>query len=230
MGRRTVTVARVRLWGTTIGAVSWNDDRDSAHFEYDPAFIAGGRQVAPLTTPLANEIYSFPALPRQTFHGLPGLLADSLPRPLRQCAHRCMARQTGTRPGRLQRRRTPLLCRTARHGRARVPPPPKVRRAGLRPSTSRRSSSSPATSSPGVRLLKAPLRRLAGSRHCRTSCGSAPRRAAPERRRSSPGIPRPMKFAPDRSRPATAFPIGCSSSTAWPATGTGSWKIPKATG
>ena len=74
-----MTVARVRLWGSTIGAVSWNDDRDSAHFEYDPAFIPGGRQVAPLTMPLAGEIYSFPALPRQTFHGLPGLLADSLP-------------------------------------------------------------------------------------------------------------------------------------------------------
>ena len=79
MGRRTVTVARVRLWGRTLGAVSWNDDRDSAHFEYDPAFVPGGRQVAPLAMPLANEIYSFPALPRQTFHGLPGLLADSLP-------------------------------------------------------------------------------------------------------------------------------------------------------
>ena len=74
-----MTVAKVRLWGTTIGAVSWNHDRDSAHFEYDPAFIPGGRQVAPLTMPLAGEIYSFPALPRQTFHGLPGLLADSLP-------------------------------------------------------------------------------------------------------------------------------------------------------
>ncbi len=79
MGRRAVTVAQVRLWGTTIGAVSWNADRDSAYFEYDPAFIPGGRQVAPLTMPLTNEIYSFPALPRQTFHGLPGLLADSLP-------------------------------------------------------------------------------------------------------------------------------------------------------
>jgi serine/threonine-protein kinase HipA len=29
--------------------------------------------------PLAKQIYSFPALPRETFHGLPGLLADSLP-------------------------------------------------------------------------------------------------------------------------------------------------------
>ena len=74
-----MTVAEVRLWGRTVGAVSWDDERGFAHFEYDPAFIPGGRQVAPLTVPLASEIYSFPALPRQTFHGLPGLLADSLP-------------------------------------------------------------------------------------------------------------------------------------------------------
>ena len=74
-----MTVAEVRLWGRTIGAVSWDDDRGFAHFEYDPAFIPGGRQVAPLTMPLASEIYSFPALSRRTFHGLPGLLADSLP-------------------------------------------------------------------------------------------------------------------------------------------------------
>ena len=81
MGRRTVTVAvtSIRLWGRTVGAASWDDDRRLAHFEYDPDFIPGGRQVAPLTMPLANEIYSFPALPRQTFHGLPGLLANSLP-------------------------------------------------------------------------------------------------------------------------------------------------------
>ena len=74
-----MSVAEVRLWGRTVGAVSWDDARGLAHFEYDPAFIPGGRQVAPLTMPLASEIYSFPALPRQTFHGLPGLLADSLP-------------------------------------------------------------------------------------------------------------------------------------------------------
>ena len=74
-----MTVAEVRLWGRRIGAVSWDDDRRFAHFEYDPAFIPGGRQVAPLAMPLASDIYSFPALPRRTFHGLPGLLADSLP-------------------------------------------------------------------------------------------------------------------------------------------------------
>ena len=74
-----MTVAEVRLWGRAIGAVSWDDDRGTANFEYEPSFIPSGRQIAPLTMPLSREIHSFPALPRQTFAGLPGLLADSLP-------------------------------------------------------------------------------------------------------------------------------------------------------
>ena len=74
-----MTVAEIRLWGTTIGAVSWDDERGHADFEYEPSFIPSGRQVAPLTMPLSDEIFSFSALPRRTFAGLPGLLADSLP-------------------------------------------------------------------------------------------------------------------------------------------------------
>ncbi len=74
-----MTVAEAKLWGTTIGAVRWNDGRADADFEYDAAFLGSGREVAPLTMPLAPGIYSFPALARETFHGLPGLLADSLP-------------------------------------------------------------------------------------------------------------------------------------------------------
>jgi serine/threonine-protein kinase HipA len=74
-----MTVANVMLWGRTIGAVSWDDDRQFAHFEYDPAFIDSAIEVAPVMMPLSERIYSFPALPRITFHGLPGLLADSLP-------------------------------------------------------------------------------------------------------------------------------------------------------
>lgn len=35
--------------------------------------------VAALQMPLSDHIYSFPALPAKTFHGLPGMLADSLP-------------------------------------------------------------------------------------------------------------------------------------------------------
>ncbi len=73
------TVAEVRLWGRTIGAVALAEGADVASFEYDPAFIRSDIEVAPLTMPLAQRIYSFPALGRETFHGLPGLLADSLP-------------------------------------------------------------------------------------------------------------------------------------------------------
>jgi serine/threonine-protein kinase HipA len=73
------TEAWVKLWGRKIGAVALSDDDDVAAFEYDPVFVGSGIQVAPLTMPLSNRVYSFPDLPRKTFHGLPGLLADSLP-------------------------------------------------------------------------------------------------------------------------------------------------------
>lgn len=74
-----MTVAEVNLWGRMIGAVSWDDDQGFANFEYDPAFVESGREVAPLMMPLSDQIYTFPALARKTFHGLPGFLADSLP-------------------------------------------------------------------------------------------------------------------------------------------------------
>jgi serine/threonine-protein kinase HipA len=72
-------IAEVRLWGRTIGAVSMDDDRSYASFQYTPEFVDSGIQVAPLTLPLSSRVYEFPELPRGTFHGLPGLLADSLP-------------------------------------------------------------------------------------------------------------------------------------------------------
>ena len=74
-----MTIAEVKLWGKTIGAVSWDESVGGGNFEYDPAFIGSGIEVAPLTMPLSDRIYTFPALPPETFHGLPGLLSDSLP-------------------------------------------------------------------------------------------------------------------------------------------------------
>jgi len=73
------TAAEVRLWGTTIGAIALRDSADSAVFEYDPAFASSGIEVAPLVMPLSERVYSFPELSKETFHGLPGLLSDSLP-------------------------------------------------------------------------------------------------------------------------------------------------------
>jgi serine/threonine-protein kinase HipA len=74
-----MTTAEVKLWGKTIGAVSWDKEAARGNFQYDPDFLKSGIEVAPLTMPLSIQIYTFPALPPETFHGLPGLLADSLP-------------------------------------------------------------------------------------------------------------------------------------------------------
>ena len=73
-----MTLAEVRLWGTTIGAVSMEGGR-AASFQYDPRFLGSDIEVSPLRMPLRSEPYAFPTLNRDSFQGLPGLLADSLP-------------------------------------------------------------------------------------------------------------------------------------------------------
>ena len=74
-----MTLAEVKLWGRTIGAVSLEPGGRFAAFQYDPAFAASGIEVSPITMALSDRVYLFPNLPERTFHGLPGLLADSLP-------------------------------------------------------------------------------------------------------------------------------------------------------
>ncbi len=71
--------AKVRLWGRTIGAVALEEGDRVATFEYDPAFARSGIEVSPLTMPLSSRVFAFPELSRQTYYGLPGFLADSLP-------------------------------------------------------------------------------------------------------------------------------------------------------
>ena len=74
-----MTSASIQLYDTSIGAVSWDPDRELGIFEYDPDFLGSGIAVAPITMPLGPGRFSFPNLSRDTFKGLPGLLADSLP-------------------------------------------------------------------------------------------------------------------------------------------------------
>ncbi|HIE65401.1 MAG: type II toxin-antitoxin system HipA family toxin [Nitrospira sp.] len=73
------TVAEVRLWGRSIGAVSLDDEDEVAAFEYDPAFAKSGIEISPLMMLLSSRVFTFPELSRKTYYGLPGLLADSLP-------------------------------------------------------------------------------------------------------------------------------------------------------
>ena len=77
--RKHASVAELSLWGKSVGAVAWDTERQIASFEYQPAFIRSGLQIAPLTMPLRPGIFTFPTLRRETFRGLPGLLSDSLP-------------------------------------------------------------------------------------------------------------------------------------------------------
>ncbi len=74
-----LTDASVILWGRRIGAVSWDDTRALGVFQYDSEFVDAGIEVAPLTMPVRETPYEFPSLNKETFRGLPGLLADSLP-------------------------------------------------------------------------------------------------------------------------------------------------------
>ena len=74
-----MTAADVMLWGTRIGTVVFDDAKAIGEFEYDREFRKIGLQVSPLMMPLSDRVYSFPELNKVTFHGLPGLLSDSLP-------------------------------------------------------------------------------------------------------------------------------------------------------
>ena len=74
-----MTAAEVRLWGTGIGVIVFDETTGLGSFEYDDDFMRSGIEAAPLMMPLSRRVYSFPELDRKAFHGLPGLLSDSLP-------------------------------------------------------------------------------------------------------------------------------------------------------
>jgi serine/threonine-protein kinase HipA len=71
--------AIVSMWGVEVGAVSWDATRNAAIFEYMPGFLPSGIQISPLHMALSSNTFSFPQLSAESFKGLPGLLADSLP-------------------------------------------------------------------------------------------------------------------------------------------------------
>lgn len=79
-----VEAAAVSLWGESVGAVAWLADRGYGVFEFYPDFLKKGLDISPLHMGLdaarrGDGIFSFPGLNRETFMGLPGLLADALP-------------------------------------------------------------------------------------------------------------------------------------------------------
>lgn len=84
MAAENTDTALIKIWNETVGAVLWDRLRGFATFEYDPGFPNKGLDLSPRMMPLhealtGNTIFEFRTLSRETFMGLPGLLADSLP-------------------------------------------------------------------------------------------------------------------------------------------------------
>jgi len=62
-----VDTARVMLWGEPVGAVSWLADRGVGLFEFEPAFLQKGLDIAPIhmsveTAQQGDGLFSFSAL------------------------------------------------------------------------------------------------------------------------------------------------------------------------
>lgn len=49
-------IAKVQLWGRTIGAVSLDEGREVAAFQYDRAFAASGIELSPVAMPLSERV------------------------------------------------------------------------------------------------------------------------------------------------------------------------------
>ena len=72
-------VINVNYQNQVAGAVSFDSNRGLGAFEYHASFVKRGIELSPIKMPLSRRIYSFPELNFNTFKGLPGLIADSLP-------------------------------------------------------------------------------------------------------------------------------------------------------
>ncbi|MFY0683992.1 MAG: type II toxin-antitoxin system HipA family toxin [Balneola sp.] len=78
-----ITTAYLNIWDQRIGAVAWDSNSGIGSFEYEPSFLEMKWNLSPIKLPIQNarkRIFSFPELKgNNTFKGLPGLLADTLP-------------------------------------------------------------------------------------------------------------------------------------------------------
>jgi serine/threonine-protein kinase HipA len=78
---KSVNAVEVFVWGKKVGAVALDPRTKYYAFEYEPKFVKGGLELAPLQMPLTNAGYPFlfVNLPQETYYRLPAMLADALP-------------------------------------------------------------------------------------------------------------------------------------------------------
>ena len=106
--------AEVLLWGVRLGIVSRQADEPYVRFEYEPSFQDFGVEPSPIEMRVARKVYVFPDLPYRSFHGLPGLLSDSVPDKFGNAVIDIWLKSQGRAPGSL----SPVerLCYTGTRG------------------------------------------------------------------------------------------------------------------
>ena len=72
---------KVMLWGEEIGRLAWHDKRNIAYFNYNPEFLEGTLDVAPLVASIHNPASSRTIFgeSERIYQKLPSFISDSLP-------------------------------------------------------------------------------------------------------------------------------------------------------
>lgn len=114
-----ISIAKVNIWNHFVGAVFWDQKKRVSTFEFDSAFLKNDLDLSPVIMPLeeiksGKKIYSFPSLNKETFKGLPGLLADSLPDKFGNKLLDAWLAQTGRDPNAINP--VERLCYTGKRG------------------------------------------------------------------------------------------------------------------
>lgn len=93
-----VDVLEVRAWGRTVGAITQVPGEDYSAFEYDPRWTAP--ELSPILMPskARQRVWMFPRLPRETFFGLPPLVAGSVPDDFGNAVINAALQREGLRP------------------------------------------------------------------------------------------------------------------------------------
>ena len=74
-------VLKIFLWDKEIGRLAWHEGRHLSYFTYNPEFLRGNLDVAPLTASIHSPL-STRAIFGETeriYQKLPSFIADSLP-------------------------------------------------------------------------------------------------------------------------------------------------------
>ena len=74
-------VLKVFLWGQEIGRLAWHDARKTTFFVYNPEFLKGTLDIAPLAASIHNPLSTRAIFgeAERIYQKLPSFIADSLP-------------------------------------------------------------------------------------------------------------------------------------------------------